>query len=231
MNQEQIVHIWDHLLQDLFAGSVVFESDQALAKEYQSLNGSPETLTIFNASQFDMARAGYISSQVDNTLTQYARSNGQENHSMPATGRVAHYAVCVQVSWPWIDLSAGIAVLVLLFFGLTLQNNWTTRTPVWKSSPLPVFFHERAGAAWLAYHETNEALKQSLDLYKTKDMERVADMTTIRLMADREKPESLQLFQTGHNSLEPETALRLRVYKAMIPHLKNMSRDSLNVDE
>ncbi|KAI3337554.1 hypothetical protein HD806DRAFT_43371 [Xylariaceae sp. AK1471] len=252
VNQDALIHIWDNLLKSLLSGTVIFEDAQALAKAYQSLDGSPEALTIFDAGRFDMDRAEYIARQVADSLTQHARSNGQANHSAAAIGRVAHYAVCIQVNWPWIGLPAGIAVLVLLFFGLTLWDTWVTRAPVWKSSPLAIFFHGPGGATWLTCHETVGAANPQLDLYKTKDMEKVADLTTIRLVTDREKSGAIQLFQTGNKPLEPEVPLRSRVYRAMnwrgklpslrrrrrkavssqkVPNWDSMSRDSLESDD
>lgn len=100
-----------------------------------SIIGTTPSSSVFKAS-----------SQMFPTLTTYIRMHGVQGlgndttqrtfRPRDAEGKVLHYAVCLQIQWPWISFPACLAVLTTLFFLAVVEATGREATSVWKASPL-----------------------------------------------------------------------------------------------
>lgn len=162
--------MWDEVLDVSFLGTVkrrhggysggynLYPSQAEDAGTQSVLFGGPDPLRyLWNSGRVNMTRINDSMANLAQALTVWVRSAGAKGRgggqaeffSTRVTGQVLHYATCVQVTWAWIALPAGLTALTLLCLAATMVTTARGRVPVWKSSPLTVLFHGPGGRYWV----------------------------------------------------------------------------------
>lgn len=106
----------------------------------------PEVLqSIYNHGRVDLERIQSVFENISESLTTFIRTHGTSSYSEPVRGQVQHYAICLDIQWPWITLPAVLAVLTILFLVLVVESTGRHETPLWKASLLPWILGGRLG--------------------------------------------------------------------------------------
>lgn len=102
--------------------------------------------SVYHRGNTEFERVQSIIANVSDALTTYIRMHGVQRlgndtpqrtfRPRDAEGKVLHYAVCLQIQWPWISFPACLAVLTTLFFLAVVEATGREATSVWKASPL-----------------------------------------------------------------------------------------------
>lgn len=109
--------------------------------------GTQVIQSLYHRGNTEFERIQSIMANISDSLTIYIRTHGvqrildndtTERYFLPrdAEGKVLHYAICLQVQWPWISFPACLAALTTLFFLAVVEATTRTATSFWKASPL-----------------------------------------------------------------------------------------------
>ncbi|KAI1339996.1 hypothetical protein F5Y15DRAFT_60978 [Xylariaceae sp. FL0016] len=129
-------------LESYFSGFLVGEkllidaSTDGSSRTLKPFEGPQILQQMYGSGQIDLSRISATFSQMAEGLTEYFRTAGHPNFSLPVEGEVNHYATCVSVRWEWMAFPAGLAATSILFFTLVVAMTRRRRMPVWKSSIL-----------------------------------------------------------------------------------------------
>jgi hypothetical protein len=130
---------YDYFLNQLFKGTAIGTYSTSGTLSFYS---GPQVLQhLYNAGYNDFDWVDSIFNNASIALTNYIRQNGQMHYSRNAIGEVSHFAICVDIQWPWITLPAALGILTVILLILSIVANRRKQTPIWKSSPLALFFH------------------------------------------------------------------------------------------
>jgi hypothetical protein len=134
----------------VFAGtlSATMEEGPVLA----FFNGSQVLQKFWNNSYNSLESIDGLFQNAASGFTNHIRENGNANYSKLAKGDISHYAICVDVHWPWIVLPAVLSGCTIILLFLVIIETMTMDAPIWKGSPLVVIFQGPGGLAWLRKH-------------------------------------------------------------------------------
>ena len=148
--------------------------------------GGRETLKqIYDGGKIDFARVDGIFSNISEAITEYIRTNSVGNYSAPATGKVFHYATCLEVNWGWVAYPAVLVGLTILYFSAVVIVTTRKHMPTWKASYLP----------WLLRGPTR-------DLWQANSSVHGGMSTTTRAMEEESKAIVLKLVDKADMHLE-----------------------------
>lgn len=99
--------------------------------------GSEALKQIYDVGRIDFPRVEEIFSNISEVITEFIRKNAVSNYSAPATGKVFHYATCLEVNWGWIAYPAAVVGLTILYCSSVVVFTTRQHLPTWKSSYLP----------------------------------------------------------------------------------------------
>ena len=146
-----------------------------------SRTGPAVLQAIYNSENLTFARLNETWRNMSDSITKYMREHGAGNsgagfsYSAPALGEVHSEQSCIRVQWLFIIYPAVLVVLALIFFIAMLFETSHGRMDLdWKSSPLALLFHGLD-------HDTLENTEEHFSLLGTRDMEKVAKETAVRL--------------------------------------------------
>lgn len=153
---------------------------------------SDTLLYIWNSGRANMTGVSEIMDNLAEALTLWGRSTrgrtwGQDGlgvFNRRVTGQVLHYATCVQVTWAWLALPAGLTVLTVLLLAATMVTTTRGQLPVWKSSPLTMLFHGPGGRYWidpLLFATDTSKKPDGEDAITRRGMEKYAAMVSVKL--------------------------------------------------
>ncbi|KAI0148250.1 hypothetical protein F4776DRAFT_673498 [Hypoxylon sp. NC0597] len=144
-------------------------------------DGPQALLSFFNFTDVDFEDVDRKFGDVADSLTRFARENGNPNRSNFATGQVLHYETCLNVRWGWIAMPAALAALTLIFFILTIITTERYQLPIWKSNPLAFVFHGPGGPGLLSTGKPWTSQDQVATLNTTQGMELASKDIVIKL--------------------------------------------------
>ena len=161
--------LWDSFLTNFFKGTV---SGHADVLTINSLTGPQFLQEIYNNGNVTFDRVDNIFHDVSQSLTRYVRQESPSKFSVPAQGIVLQDQTCLSVRWSWLAFPTLLAILTLLIFTWALIRSRPKpgNMPLWKSSPLALFFHGIAGLD-----------RRQADIGDLKYMTSIAKKTNVRL--------------------------------------------------
>lgn len=153
----------------------------------EGLHGEAMPNYVYDYGNVSLERIQNIFNNVSNLITWYVRTNGNASFSQPATGRVLHYATCLEVRWAWIAFPAALTAALVAFFAAVVVATARRRLLPWKSSPL----------AWLMRgpERYGDGDEDSEDAVTTAEMEQKAKGILVSL-ADGPRPR-IQVVRSG----------------------------------
>ncbi|OTA63156.1 hypothetical protein K449DRAFT_464527 [Hypoxylon sp. EC38] len=144
-------------------------------------DGPQALLSFFNFGNVDFKDVDRKFGDVADSLTRFARENGNPNRSDSAAGQVIHYETCLNVRWGWIAMPAALATLTLIFFVLTIITTERYQLPIWKSNPLAFVFHGPGGSGLLSTSKPWSSHDKVATLNTTQGMELASKSIMIKL--------------------------------------------------
>jgi hypothetical protein len=107
---------------------------------FMEFSGSSLLQRMYNNSNLDFDLVQSTFGNISDSFTNYMRTNGHPNFSVPTTGNVLHYATCLQIQWPWVAFPASLVVLAIAFLLAIATTTPGQQIPYWKASPLAWIF-------------------------------------------------------------------------------------------
>lgn len=177
INNLLVYDLWDFYLTNFFKGSVEGDAGDSGGPQsgtIQILNGSQILQSMYNYGNVSFDRVNETFRNISDSMTAYLRQHSIPKYSDPAKGLVMHDQTCLSVRWAWLASPSALVILTIIFFLAMIIDTRPTggRIPVWKSSPLPLFFHGLASPS--------RAPKVTNDL---DGMEEAAKYTIVKLGA------------------------------------------------
>ncbi len=128
-------------------------------------------LKIPAAQSFYNADVAALTANIADAMTERIRTG---LNSTPVAGFAYEQAVFVHVRWPWLVLPLLLIFGAIVLLILSILNGRQSEIPLWKSSGIALLFH--AVTPW------NE---EKYSVQKSKDLETVADETSVQLLLDK----------------------------------------------